>query len=138
MRTHAHKIWSRLQRDDGQAFVEFVIVLPILVMLLLGIAQFGLAFHNYLSITDATRVGARAAAVKRNDACDAAKTAIKATVSETQWLKVLEVEGFVCETPDGTDAGDPITISVDYPYAIGLPGFSASGNLTASATERLE
>jgi hypothetical protein len=27
---------------------------------------------------------------------------------------------------------------VGYPYSIGLPGFSASGDLTASATERLE
>jgi hypothetical protein len=27
---------------------------------------------------------------------------------------------------------------VDYPYSIGLPGISKTGNLTASATERLE
>jgi TadE-like protein len=139
MSTRTHKIWSRLQRQNGQAFVEFVIVLPILVMLVLGICQFGLAFYNYLSITDATRVGARAAAVKRTDPdgpCDAAKTAIESTVSATQWPKVLA--GFECDTPEGTDVGDPITISVDYPYDIGLPGFSASGDLTASATERLE
>jgi Flp pilus assembly protein TadG len=139
MKTLPHKIWSRLKRQDGQAFVEFVIVLPILVMLVLGICQFGLAFYNYLSITDATRVGARAAAVKRTDPagpCDAAKTAIESTVSATQWSKVSA--SFACETPEGTEAGDPIAIAVDYPYAIGLPGFSASGDLTASATERLE
>jgi Flp pilus assembly protein TadG len=137
MRTHTHKIWSRLQCQGGQAFVEFVIVLPVLVMLVLGICQFGLAFHNYLSITDATRVGARAAAVKRtNDPCGAAQTAIQNTVSATQWSKISA--SFGCDTPEGTDAGDPITISVEYPYAIGLPGFSASGDLTASATERLE
>jgi Flp pilus assembly protein TadG len=137
MRTHTHKIWSRLQSQGGQAFVEFVIVLPVLVMLVLGICQFGLAFYNYLSITDATRVGARAAAVKRtNDPCGAAQTAIQSTVTVAQWSKVSA--SFACETPEGTDAGDPIKISVEYPYAIGLPGFSASGDLTASATERLE
>jgi Flp pilus assembly protein TadG len=137
MRTHTHKIWSRLQCQGGQAFVEFVIVLPVLVMLVLGICQFGLAFYNYLSITDATRVGARAAAVKRtNDPCGAAQTAIQSTVTVAQWSKVSA--SFACETPEGTDAGDPIKISVEYPYAIGLPGFSASGDLTASATERLE
>ena len=65
MQIRTHKIWSKLKRENGQAFVEFAIVLPVLVMLVLGICQFGLAFHNYLSITDATRVGARAAAVKR-------------------------------------------------------------------------
>ncbi len=137
MQTHTHKIWSRLRREDGQAFVEFVIVLPLLVLLVLGIAQFGLAFHNYLSVTDATRVGARAAAVKRTaGACAAATTAIQNTVSARQWSEVSS--RITCATPEGTDAGDPIKLTVKYPYSIGLPGFSASGDLTASATERLE
>ena len=104
---------------------------------MLGIAQFGLAFYNYLSITDATRVGARAAAVKRTaGACAAATTAIQNTVSANQWAQVSS--RITCTTPDGTDAGDPITVTVKYPYSIGLPGFSAAGDLTSSATERLE
>jgi Flp pilus assembly protein TadG len=135
MKTRTHKIWSRLQRQDGQAFVEFAIVLPVLVMLVVGIAQFGLAFHNYLSITDATRVGARAAAVKRTaGACDAARTAIESTVSAKQWSEISA--RITCAA--GADLGDPVTVTVKYPYRIGLPGFSASGDLTASATERLE
>jgi Flp pilus assembly protein TadG len=137
MRTRLHKTWSRLQRRDGQTFVEFVIVLPILVMLVLGICQFGLAFHNYLSITDATRVGARAAAVKRtNDPCGAAKAAIQATAPK-QWDEISSID---CWTPNPSDpqVGEPFKVTVKYPYEIGLPGFSASGDLTASATERLE
>jgi Flp pilus assembly protein TadG len=137
MRTRTHKIRSRLERQDGQAFVEFAIVLPLLVMLVMGIVQFGLAFHNYLSITDATRVGARAAAVKRTSgACAAATTAIQNTVSAEQWSTISS--RITCTTPDGTDTGDQVKVIVKYPYSIGLPGFSASGDLTASATERLE
>jgi Flp pilus assembly protein TadG len=137
MKTLVHKPWSRLTRTDGQAFVEFALVMPLLVLLLMGILQFGLAFHNYLSITDATRVGARAAAVKRTaGACAAATTAIQNTVSAKQWSEIST--RITCTTPDGTDTGDPVKVTVDYPYSIGLPGFSASGDLTASATERLE
>jgi Flp pilus assembly protein TadG len=137
MKTLVHKPWSQLPRTNGQAFVEFAIVLPVLVLLVMGIAQFGLAFHNYLSITDATRVGARAAAVKRTaGACAAATTAIQNTVSAKQWSEIST--RITCTTPDGTDTGDPVKVAVDYPYSIGLPGFSASGDLTASATERLE
>lgn len=137
MRTPTHKLSSKLRGQDGQAFVEFAIVLPILVMLVLGICQFGLAFHNYLSITDATRVGARAAAVKRTaGACAAATTAIQNTVSAKQWETISS--RITCTTPDGLDSGDPIKLTVKYPYSIGLPGFSASGDLTANATERLE
>lgn len=135
MRTHTHKILSRLPRTDGQAFVEFAIVLPLLVMLLMGIVQFGLAFHNYLAITDATRVGARAAAVKRTaGACPAARTAIQSTVSGKQWSTV---SGRITCTA-GVNTGDQVKVTIKYPYKIGLPGFSASGDLTTSATERLE
>jgi Flp pilus assembly protein TadG len=138
MRTHTHKLWLRLRRTEGQAFVEFVIVLPLLVMLVMGIVQFGLAFHNYLSITDATRVGARAAAVKRTSgACAAATTAIQNTVSAKQWSQVSS--RITCTTPDGTDTGDRVIVKVDYPYSIGLPGdINFDGLLTATATERLE
>ena len=52
----------------GQAFVEFAIVLPILVLLVLASRSSASLFHNYLAITDAARVGARAAAVKRTQA----------------------------------------------------------------------
>jgi Flp pilus assembly protein TadG len=136
MKTSMKKLPAGLpQSEDGQAIVEFVIVLPLLVLLLLGIAQFGLAFHNYLSITDATRVGARAAAVKRTaGACAAATTAIQNTVSAKQWETISS--RITCTA--GANTGDPVKVIVKYPYRIGLPGFSASGDLTASATERLE
>ncbi len=135
MQTRIQKLSERLRGQHGQAFVEFAIVLPVLVMLLVGIAQFGLAFHNYLSITDATRVGARAAAVKRTTgACTAATTAIQNTVSAKQWSTI---SGRITCTA-GVNTGDQVKVIVKYPYRIGLPGFSASGDLTASATERLE
>jgi len=135
MRKHTHKTWLRLKRQNGQAVVEFVIVLPILLMLLLGITQFGLAFHNYLSITDATRVGARAAAVKRTaDPCTVARAAIQDTVSAPQWTEISS--RITCTA--GTNVGDQIKLEVKYPFSIGLPGFSASGDMTATATERLE
>ena len=87
MRHHTRS--SRLRATDGQAFVEFAIVLPVLVLLLFGITQFGLAFRNYLAITDAARVGARAAAVKRTTSpCAAATTAIQNTVSASQWSEI--------------------------------------------------
>jgi Flp pilus assembly protein TadG len=116
--------------------VEFVIVLPILAVLLFGITQFGLAFHNYLSITDAARAGARAAVVEKATACTEAKAAINRTVSTTQW-GVIETR-ITCSSPTGT-SGTPWTVSITYPYKISLLGISLiSANLTASATERVE
>ena len=58
--------FSHRARDErGQAMVEFALVLPILMALLLGIIQFGIVFNNYITLTDAARAGARKAAVSR-------------------------------------------------------------------------
>jgi Flp pilus assembly protein TadG len=135
MKTTTQNTRFGFRSEDGQAIVEFAIVLPLLVLLVFGIAQFGVAFRNYLAITDAARVAARAAAVKRtNSPCEAATTAIQNTVSAGQWAQVSS--RITCSA--GPNVGDQVKITIKYPYTIGLPGVSASGDLTASATERLE
>jgi Flp pilus assembly protein TadG len=130
-----HHIRLHFRNDDGQAFVEFVIVLPILVLLIFGITQFGLAFRNYIAITDAARVGARAAAVKRTSSpCAAASTAIQNTVSAGQWSQISS--RITCVA--GANVGDQVSVTIQYPYSIGLPGVNVSGDLTANAKERME
>ena len=45
--------------------VEFTLVFPVLAILLFGVIQFGIAFNNYLALTDAVRAGSRQASVAR-------------------------------------------------------------------------
>lgn len=47
----------------GAALVEFAIVVPLLMLLLLGIMEFGMILHDYLSISQGAREGVREAAV---------------------------------------------------------------------------
>jgi Flp pilus assembly protein TadG len=47
----------------GQSLVEFALVLPLLMLILLGIIQFGLIFNTQVTITNAAREGARAATI---------------------------------------------------------------------------
>ena len=63
-------------REDGQALVEFALVLPVLLVLVTAILQFGLLFNNYITLTDAVRSGARSLALGRglSDPCDLAVT----------------------------------------------------------------
>jgi Flp pilus assembly protein TadG len=134
-----------LRREDGQSVVEFAFMMPFLILLLVAIWQFGLAFRNYLAITDAARVGARKAAVSRTVSggpCQAARDAIQATVSSTQWSVISSRITCTPATPGGV--GTSFTISINYPVSIGLPQIfglpriAVSGTMTASATERLE
>lgn len=54
--------------ERGQSVVELALVLPVLVLLLTGILEFGLIIHQYLAVTEAAREGARVAAVGQTDA----------------------------------------------------------------------
>lgn len=47
------------QRQQGLAIVEFAIVLPLLLVLLLATAEFGRALYQYNTLTKAVRDGAR-------------------------------------------------------------------------------
>jgi Flp pilus assembly protein TadG len=56
---------KRLERrwlaEDGAELVEFALVLPLLLLMLLGIIDFGMLFQRYQVITNAAREGARLA-----------------------------------------------------------------------------
>jgi Flp pilus assembly protein TadG len=53
---------GRFRHREGATAVEFAIVLPILLMLLLGIISVGLLYNQQLTLTQAAREGARFAA----------------------------------------------------------------------------
>lgn len=64
---------KRLKGEKGQAMVEFALILPILLLIICGIIDFGWMFYNQLSIDNACREGARYAVVHS----DVAKTQIE-------------------------------------------------------------
>ena len=47
------------KNQKGAAIVEFAIVLPLILMFLFGILEFGLLMYNKAMITNASREGAR-------------------------------------------------------------------------------
>jgi Flp pilus assembly protein TadG len=131
---------NAIVREDGQAIVEFVLVLPILLGFIFLIIQGGVAYHDKITMTDAVRVGARAAAVNRTSAdgpCTAARNAIEATLSGSQWSTASSL--IECNTPLGTGLGNPIEIKiVDYPFTLGIGALKTDSTFTVRAQERLE
>jgi len=69
------------RNERGQSLLEFALVLPILILLVLGIITFGVAINNYLALTDAVNTAARQIAISRSqttDPCNTAATTIYA------------------------------------------------------------
>ncbi|MFN0147609.1 MAG: TadE family protein [Dehalococcoidia bacterium] len=54
--------------QSGQALVEFSLILPVFLMLLFGLVDFGRGFYTWQLVTNAAREGARAAAVQSDSA----------------------------------------------------------------------
>lgn len=139
-------------REDGQSLVEFAIIMPVLLLVLTGILQFGLMFDKYLSMTDAVRTGARTLALGRglSDPCDPAITqavnsALGTGLTASQVTVTLTNpdtcgSGTYPNRTGGSEAqGDEATVSATYPYTItvfGMPLFHL--NLTASASDGIE
>ena len=57
---------ARLRRERGAELIEFALVLPLILILLMGIFDFGLAFQRYEVITNAAREGARLGSLEAN------------------------------------------------------------------------
>jgi Flp pilus assembly protein TadG len=117
--------------------VEFALVLPILLMLLLGVIQFGIAFNNYLAVTDAVRAGARQGAVARYlppaDRCPSVVSRVRESADNLDQAKL----GVTCASTFA--AGEDVTVSASYPYSISILGMVVkSGDLTSTTTERVE
>jgi Flp pilus assembly protein TadG len=120
---------------DGQALVEFALVLPLLAVLLFGVIQFGIALNNYVTLTDAVRAGAREASVSRFSPTPGthAEGAVRdAAVNLDQGaLAVTVTSSWV--------RGDDVHVVATYPYEIDLIGVVvASGSLKSETTERVE
>ena len=124
-----------IRAQQGQTITEFTIVLPILVLLLFGVIQFGIAFNNYLALTDAARAGARKAAVSRfsSNPSGATTTAVRAAAAD------LKLSNLAVSVSSSWRQGEDVTVSATYPYSISLLGLIVkSGRLNTTVTERVE
>ncbi|NIH65555.1 Flp pilus assembly protein TadG, partial [Modestobacter marinus] len=61
-----HRAGQRLLAERGAAIVEFALVLPVLLVLLLGIVEYSLAFNAQATLSAAAREGARTMALANN------------------------------------------------------------------------
>lgn len=117
--------------ERGAAAVEFALVLPILVLILFGVIEFGGVYNAQLMVTGAAREGAREMAVG-GDPADAEATVVAAVVVAGADALDVTVSPAMCA------AGSDVTVTVVYdrPFLTGL--FGATLELTGLATRRCQ
>jgi hypothetical protein len=129
--------------------VEFALVLPVLLVLLLGIFEFGRVFNYWIDQTHLANVAARWAAVDRNPGPGGTLQESIRLQANTEELReggttsVPDPVQVCIDFPDGSaDIGEPVeaTVSVDFNWMpfLGEQIGVATTTLTGSATMRLE
>src|SRR5215831_13065346 len=96
--------------DRGAAAVEFALVLPILVILIFGIIDFGRMLNAKITLTEAAREGARATALVGADAgADRARTAAAGYAIE-------DPDVHACPPSSGPDDDATVTVAYEFQF----------------------
>jgi len=108
--------------DRGAATVEFALVLPLLLTLIVGMIQFGVAYNAYLGVTHAAREGARMAAVGLYTLAD-----VKASSPQLDPAKIQVTE---------SETAGYAEVTVKYPFQLTIP-FVPSQSMWLTSTARM-
>jgi len=124
----------RVRHDGGSAVVEFALLMPILLLLLLALVQVGVLARDRLLLAQASRAGAREAAITESESAILEAVTRAGTGLNPARLRLgIERTGA---------RGSPVTVSLGYdvPVAGVLAGWLLPPVVTldASATARQE
>jgi len=122
----------RMRSERGAAAVEFALVLPLLVLLVFGIAEFGRAFYIQSTISGAAREGVRRIALA--DPSDPTGTGAATTALGGLTGASLN-PGSTCPDPPGATPPNT-TFTITYPFTFVTGLFGSSITLTGKGVMR--
>jgi len=133
---------SRYKQQWGSATVEMAIILPLLLLLVFGTAEFGLALYRQEVLTNASREGARAGVVLATPAVTIAQiqTVVNNYLTNAGWNAALAT---VTATGAGGAFGTNVTVTVTFNTSFSIlsglvPGLPATKTLRAQTVMRHE
>ena len=117
------RVWSMLKLirsrrkngEKGQALVEFTLLVPIFLLLLFAIVDFGMGFYSWITVTNAAREGARLGVVL------ATEQQIEDRVYQAADLPNESTQMTVTVTNAQGQPGESVVVKVDYDYDLITP-----------------
>ena len=112
--------------EKGQALVEFALLVPIFLILLFAIVDFGMGFHSWITVTNSAREGARLGAVSATS--DEIETRVRDTATlineDTKMTVTVGCGPWSDPPPTGTcpsQPGESVVVQVVYDYDLITP-----------------
>ena len=147
----------RKNGEKGQALVEFALLVPIFLLLLFAVVDFGMGFYSWITVTNADREGARLGAVHAPLNVASSPCFGKASLDQCIEDRVRDASDLTNEATKMTvtitnatgNPGQSVVVKVDYDYDLitplaGLVEFMSGDtigptlNLSSTADMRLE
>ena len=141
--------FRRVRDQRGVVAVEFAIIVPVLILLVLGIIEFGFGYHAWDATQNAAREGARLGAVSPDVVEIEARVRGTTSFLDQSQLQVTIECGITggtfgtCPSPTSWDEGDIVRVTVEYsyPFMTPLPNFVGLGtqmDMTSISEARFE
>ena len=134
----ARRIRDTRKNEKGQSLIEFALVVPLLLLLVIGIAEFGRAWMTQNILTGAAREAVRVAAVPDPPGGVSAATARANQILTSAGITTATVS--VVDAPANFGA---VTVTVNYNFPVVIAGFipglsSSTFPLSSTTTMRRE
>ena len=131
------------KREKAQALVEFAFVLPILLLLMVAIIDFGIVFYTQMALTNAAWEGARAGAT----VIDPSQGDQEITGAVHNAAYGLDISRLVIDIDPAQDEpprnqpfpsprGESLTVTIQYPVDLTFPRVTIP--VTGKAVTRME
>jgi Flp pilus assembly protein TadG len=131
---------KKLRSESGASAVEFALLLPLLMMILFGIIEFGFALYRQAILTNASREGARLGIVQSIPAITTGQ--IDTAIDNYLTAAGIPAGNVTRNIVAGGITGTPVQVTLTLPYTFAvLPGLTSvapSINLTAQTVMRHE
>lgn len=140
-----------LEYRNGQSLVEFAIVVPLLVLVIVGIFELGRAFFAYIAITNAAREGVRMYTFTPdkttvNQINETVTTEIgSATAVDPDNIASINISCGIVNNPvnndtdlDNCPSEEPITVTVTYSHELILEMFFTQPIMLGKSAEMMK
>jgi hypothetical protein len=127
----------KLKEEKGQSMVEFAMILPVLLLIIIGIIEFGFMFSGYLALSNASREAVRTVSLGETDT-----VAIQRAKDVAIILNPSKMIVSINPSAAIRDRGDSVRVTIVYEYDFLTPFmeslFGGNLQLEAEATMRVE
>lgn len=131
----------RLAGERGQAAVELALFLPVVLVVLYTVIQFGQVYLQFQEVSAATSEGARRASMMAGIAEPGRTSTIVATVqggTSVGTSSAFDGAGLSVSVASSWTPGQSVTVTTTYPASVSILGVTLfSGNLTTRRTSRV-